>query len=68
MEAPVCEKCAERLTGLLQEADGVSHASVDFTTEQATVESVAKPLEPSTLISVVEDAGFTATVEQEATR
>ncbi len=56
-----CDKCAARLTRLLSEAPGVTHATVDFDTGQARVESRGERLEASKMISVVEDAGFTAT-------
>jgi len=61
VEGMSCDKCAARLTRLLGEAPGVSQATVDFNTGEARVQSRGGHLEVSPIISVVEDAGFTAT-------
>lgn len=68
VEGMTCGNCAARLTRLLGDAPGVSHAAVDFSTGVATIESEAAPIAPSHIISVVEDAGFTATQHEEPPR
>ncbi len=51
---------AERLESLLQKAEGVYRASVDFAKKAATVESIGKRVSSSALISAIEGAGFKA--------
>ncbi len=66
IEGMSCEKCAERLARLLEQEEGVYRAWVSFSDKAARVESIGRPLDASKLISVVEDAGFKATVHPEA--
>ena len=58
------EKSANRLTRLLQKTKGVYRATIDFGKKTATVESIGKTLISSALISVIEDAGFKASVSK----
>ena len=59
IEGMSCARCAARLARLLGQAPGVSHAAVDFDTRRATISGTR--LDSSRLISVVGDAGFSAT-------
>ena len=62
VEGMTCDKCSSRLTKLLSEAKGVYRATVSLAEKRATVESIGEAIEAATLIGVVKDAGFKATV------
>lgn len=66
VEGMRCENCAARLERLLEKAPGVANATVDFSTGEAAIEASGEQLESSGIISVVEEAGFTATPSEEA--
>lgn len=60
VEGMSCTKCSARLNALLRKADSVYRASVDLEKKRATIESIGKKLKPSSLIAIIEGAGFTA--------
>jgi len=63
LELPItgmtCASCAARVEKKLNKLDGVA-ASVNYATEQASVEFDAGAIEPERLVQTVEEAGYTA--------
>lgn len=57
-----CSKCVSHVTEALEEVPGVSSASVDLEFGRAEVEHGG--LDPLLLIAAIEDAGYSADVEQ----
>ena len=54
-----CDHCKQRVTAALAKVPGVMDVNVNLATGIATIDSDI-PLEMSSLINAVEDAGFTA--------
>lgn len=52
-----CEHCEQTVTEALEAVEGVTNASVDRESEQATVEGET---DPDALVAAVEDAGYDA--------
>ena len=63
LEGMTCASCVGRVERALGKADGVLDVTVNLATEQARVQTIAG-ISPSALISVVEDAGYKATMPQ----
>jgi Cu+-exporting ATPase len=57
-----CSACANRIEKALNRLPGIIEASVNLTTEQANVTTIAGSLGLTDIFSVVEKAGFTATM------
>jgi len=55
-----CASCAVRIENKLNRLEGVT-ATVNYATEKATITAPAE-LQPASLIDVVEQTGYTATV------
>ena len=58
VEGMSCEHCEQTVEEALRSVEGVTDASADRDTAQATVEGDA---DTAALVSAVEDAGYTAT-------
>jgi P-type Cu+ transporter len=58
-----CAGCAARLQRLLQQVDGVAHASVNFASERATIDYDSNRSHPVQLAAVVAQAGFRVPTE-----
>jgi Cu+-exporting ATPase len=56
-----CASCAARIEKRLNRLDGV-HASVNYATEQASVDYAPDRLTPDQLVAMIEQAGYTATL------
>ncbi|HEV7808453.1 MAG TPA: heavy metal translocating P-type ATPase [Solirubrobacteraceae bacterium] len=56
-----CASCAARVEQRLNRLDGV-HASVNYATEQASVDYATDKLTPAELVATIEQAGYTATL------
>jgi len=56
-----CASCASRIEQRLNRLDGVD-ASVNYATEQATVDYAPDRLTPDQLVATIEQAGYTATL------
>ena len=54
-----CASCVARVEKALKKVEGVSAASVNLSTEQATVQ-LEQPVEPQRLIEIIKRAGFDA--------
>jgi Cu+-exporting ATPase len=66
IEGMTCASCAARIERRLNKLDGV-HATVNFATEQASVE-YPEGIEPATLVAEVEAAGYGATLPRQPGR
>jgi P-type Cu+ transporter len=55
-----CEKCANRLQGVLNGAVGIKKAEVSFDTKRATVSYRAQTIGEAEIVALVDRAGFTA--------
>jgi P-type Cu+ transporter len=64
IEGMTCASCAARIERRLNKLEGV-HATVNFATEQASVE-YPEGVEPATLVAEVEAAGYNATIPRPA--
>ena len=64
IEGMTCASCAARIEKRLNKLDGV-HATVNFATEQASVE-YPEGIEPEALVAEVEAAGYGATLPRPA--
>lgn len=60
-----CEKCDERITALLAKQEGVYRISVDLASKYVAVESIGRVLDASSLITVINAAGFEASLAEE---
>ncbi|MCF2970332.1 heavy metal translocating P-type ATPase [Synechococcus sp. Nb3U1] len=60
-----CASCAHSIEQALTQVPGVSQASVNFATEQATVKGDPKLVNPQGLIRAVEQAGYQARLIQD---
>lgn len=58
-----CASCVARVEKALKKVDGVATASVNLTTEQATIQ-LNHPVDPQLLIEYVKKAGFDANISQ----
>lgn len=58
-----CASCVNRVEKALKKGDGVAQASVNLATEKARVTFDDKKLNPAALISLVEKAGYEASLE-----
>src|SRR4051794_4682757 len=56
-----CASCAARIEKRLNRLDGV-RASVNYATEQASVDYAPEKLTPAELVATIEQAGYTATL------
>ena len=57
-----CASCSTIITRALQKVDGVKSASVNYGTEQATVQIDYSKVNPTTLVSAIVSKGYTATI------
>ena len=64
VEGMTCASCVRRVERSLSRVDGVSEASVNFATEQATVSYDPAAVDISALTAAVEKAGFGASLPQ----
>ncbi|TVR72359.1 MAG: copper-translocating P-type ATPase [Sphaerobacteraceae bacterium] len=64
VEGMTCASCVRRVERSLSRVDGVSQASVNFATEQATVSYDPASVDINALTAAVEKAGFGASVPQ----
>lgn len=64
VEGMTCASCVRRVERSLSRVDGVSDASVNFATEQATVSYDPSAVDISALTAAVEKAGFGVSVPQ----
>ncbi|MFS8887158.1 heavy metal translocating P-type ATPase, partial [Synechococcus sp. R55.1] len=60
-----CASCARSIEQALAQVQGVSHGSVNFASEQATVKGDPRLVDPQALIRAVERAGYRARLIQE---
>jgi Cu+-exporting ATPase len=60
-----CAACSARIDTRLNKIEGVSNASVNLTTEKATVLYDEKKADVSTLLKTIEDLGYNAEIYQE---
>lgn len=65
IEGMTCAACSARIEKALQKVDGVVNASVNLSTNKATVDYASGSLEESFLVKTVEKAGYEAEVEKD---
>lgn len=62
IDGMTCNGCVNGVTRVLHETTGVTHAQVDLANGTATVQFDPTQINVMDLISVVEDAGFDASI------
>lgn len=67
VEGMTCASCVNRVERALRRLPGVTQASVNLATEQASVSS-ERPLAPTSLIAAIEAAGYAVALEEHALR
>ncbi|MDY0235919.1 MAG: heavy metal translocating P-type ATPase [Gudongella sp.] len=65
IEGMTCAACSARVEKALQKVDGVVNASVNLSTNKATVDYASGSVEESFLVKTVEKAGYGAEVEKD---
>ncbi len=68
IEGMTCAACSARVEKALQKVDGVVNASVNLSTNKATVDYASGSVEESFLVKTVEKAGYGAEVEKDENR
>ena len=64
IEGMTCASCAQRLEKILSRRDGVDNVSVNFATEDAYLDLEPTKVDTSTLLSVIQQAGFSVPLAQ----
>lgn len=65
VEGMTCAACSARVEKALQKVDGVVNASVNLSTNKATVDYASGSVEESFLVQTIEKTGYGAEVEKE---